>query len=297
MCLNRLILAVAALTLALGARAGQDFPSLHGSIDPTLQAGLERSLQSLGLWRAVESGKLGLAVADITDPAHPRVAEVNGDRMFYAASLPKIAILLGAFVEAERGRLALDDQTRDTLTRMIRTSSNRAATEMLNRVGKQRLADILQSDDYNLYDPALNGGLWVGKDYARRPAWRRDPLHNMSHGATAMQAVRFYYLMETNRLVPPHLTAEMKEMLANPGIEHKFVKGMAARPDARIFRKSGTWRRWHADSALIERGGRTYIVAALAEDRRGGEWLSRLIAPVDDLVARTALTGQRVAAR
>jgi len=52
-------------------------------------------------------------------------------------------------------------------------------------------------------------------------------------------------------------------MLSKPGINHKFVKGlMAVHPDSKIFRKSGSWRRWHADSALVERDGHKYIMVA-----------------------------------
>jgi beta-lactamase class A len=53
------------------------------------------------------------------------------------------------------------------------------------------------SPRYRLYDPRHYGGLWVGKDYAKSGLWRRDPLHNLSHGATAMQVARFYYLLKT----------------------------------------------------------------------------------------------------
>jgi beta-lactamase class A len=193
--------------------------------------------------------------------------------MLYAASLPKIAILLGAFVEVERGRMRLDDETRRSLTDMIRVSSNKDATAMLNRVGKENLIRILRSDRFRLYDPSVNGGLWVGKEYGKSSAYRRDPLHNLSHGATALQTARFYYLLETGRLVNPSLSREMKRMLGKPGINHKFVKGLSGEPGVRIFRKSGSWSHWHADSALVEAGRRKYILVALADDPRGGKWL------------------------
>ena len=70
-------------------------------------------------------------MVDITDLQHPKVAGVNPDVMLYAASLPKIAILLGAFVKIERGELPLNDETRAELTRMIRKSSNKDATAVL----------------------------------------------------------------------------------------------------------------------------------------------------------------------
>jgi beta-lactamase class A len=264
-------------------------PSLWKSYDSSLQRQLDKTLTRLGLNKAVNNKKLSIALVDITRLNKPRVAAVNGDEMQYAASLPKIAILLGAFVEIEKGEMKLDTDTRESLTRMIRVSSNEDATRMLNRVGKQRLLGILQSRKFDLYDPKVNGGLWVGKEYGRSAAYQRDPLHNLSHGATAMQTARFYYLLETGRLVGPKLTREMKSMLGNPGIHHKFVKGLADYPDAKIYRKSGSWRQWHADSAIVEAEGHKYIIVALAEDPNGGTWLSRLIQPIHQFMVPTRL--------
>jgi beta-lactamase class A len=279
-------LAGSAQSLADGAGG---FPSLWDSYDVSLQKQLESTLKDLGLDAASRNRKLGVTIVDITDLEEPRVASVNGDNMLYAASLPKIAILMGAFVEIEQGNMELDDDTRDSLTRMIRNSSNADATRMLNHVGKNRLLEILQSDVYHMYDPAVNGGLWVGKEYGRSSAYKRDPLNNLSHGATPMQAARFYYLLETGQLCNPKLTAEMKEMLGNPGINHKFVKGLAGFPDARIYRKSGSWKKWHADSAIVEADGHKYIIVALAEDSRGGTWLTQMIKPIHEFMVPAKL--------
>jgi beta-lactamase class A len=265
------------------------FPSLWDRHDSRLQKQLRTTLYSLGLDKAVHNKKLSVALVDITNLDEPRVAEVNGDEMVYAASLPKIAILLGAFVEIEEGSMTLDHRTRESLTQMIRVSSNQEATRMLNRVGKERLLGILQSDKFHLYDPEVNGGLWVGKEYGKSAAFKRDPLHNLSHGATAMQVARFYYLLETGRLVGDDLSAEMKSMLGHPGINHKFVKGLADYPEAKIYRKSGSWRNWHADSALVEAEGHKYIIVGLAEDANGGSWLSRMIKPIHEFMVPTKL--------
>lgn len=264
-------------------------PSLWKSFDSSLQRKLNTTLTKLGLNKAVKDKKLSVALVDITRLNKPRVAAVNGDEMLYAASLPKIAILLGAFVEIEQGEMKLDTDTRESLTRMIRVSSNADATRMLNRVGKQRLLGMLQSRKFDLYDPKVNGGLWVGKEYGKSAAYKRDPLHNLSHGATAMQTARFYYMLETGKLVGPRLTREMKSMLGNPGIHHKFVKGLADYPDAKIYRKSGSWRQWHADSAIVEAQGHKYIIVALAESPNGGAWLSRLIQPIHQFMVPTRL--------
>lgn len=270
---------------SLPSLAKTPYPALTSSIDQDLQKHLQQSLQHLGLSSAARNKKLALALVDITDPDSPHVAAINGEEMMYAASLPKIAILFGAFKRIEADEMKLDSENRELLTRMIRNSSNQAATAMLRKVGKEYLAELLQSPNYRFYDKSHNGGLWVGKEYGKAPAWKRDPLHNISHGASALQVARFYYYLETNRLVSPKLTREMKEILSKPGIHHKFVKGLEkAEPGSEIFRKSGSWRQFHADSAIVERDGRRYIAVALAENPAGGTWLTNLIVAMDKLI-------------
>jgi beta-lactamase class A len=261
------------------------WPLLRYSRDPWLQSELRATLKRLGLDRAANERRLAVALVDITVRERPRVAAVNAHEMMYAASLPKIAILLGAFQKASEGGLELNEENRRLLTDMIRRSSNSAATRMLEQVGFRYVADMLQSARYRLYDPEMNGGLWVGKPYAKQGAWKRDPLYNLSHAATPFEVARFYYMLDTGQLVSPQASAEMREMLSDPAIEHKFVAGLSAhRPGSEILRKSGTWRTFHSDSAIVERNGRRYIAVGMANHPSGGRWLSRLIVALDDLV-------------
>lgn len=283
-------LALVFLFWSVGPGLGQaalpaDAVALREATDPALQAQLEERLEALQLGRSVETGQLSVALVDVTDPDQPRLAEVNGDAMLYAASLPKIAILLAAFQRIDEGALTLDDETRDLMTRMIRNSSNSAATAMIGKVGRDYINELLRSPRYRLYDESLNGGLWVGKEYGRGSAYQRDPLHHLSHGATAFQVARFYYLLEKGELVSPQSSREMKRILGKPAISHKFVGGLLAEaPRAQVYRKSGSWRDWHADSAIVEHGGHTYIAVGLAQNPRGGEWLKRLIVELDGLI-------------
>ena len=280
-------IAVFFLILATPTFAQRGPADLSISCDPQLQKGLERCLESLKLNRAAKNKNLSIVLVDITNPDLPRMAYINPNEMMYAASLPKIAILLGAFDRIAKGDMTLDDETQEKLALMIRHSSNQAATEILNQVGKSYLADLLQSPRYRLYDPQRNGGLWVGKEYSKSGAWRRDPLHHLSHGATALQVARFYYLLQTGQLVSPEYSQQMKEILADPAIKHKFVKGLESKhPDHRIYRKSGTWKQYHADSAIIEHDGRRYIAVALAKSPLGGQWLTDLIMAMDDLISK-----------
>ena len=125
MAIGRLFIAIQVLVILLVsapvlAESSDRAPRLRESFDPRLQDELESNLRSLKLWPAVENGKLAVALVDIEDLGSPRLAAVNGDEMFYAASLPKIAILLGAFVEIEGGRLQATPEVRGYLTDMIR---------------------------------------------------------------------------------------------------------------------------------------------------------------------------------
>ena len=285
-------LAVTACLLAwpLMAAALEDLPS---ETDPLLQAGLDELVEEMGLERPARDGRLALALADVTDPDHPRLAMVNGHEMFYAASLPKVAILLGAAVALEQGQLDLNPALEQDLHDMIRVSCNACASRVLDRVGRERLLDILQSPDYHFYDPELGGGLWVGKPYGPEPAYRRDPIDNQSHGATAYQAARFYYLLETGELVSPDQSELMLSTLVEPGINHKFVRGLAGHGEFDLYRKSGSWRMYHADSVLIRSENRAYIMVGLVEDGDGDILLESLAPRLLELVQAPPGSTQR----
>ncbi len=286
-----LLVLPAALTLAPAARAEPGgLPDLAEARDADLQRGLEAVVGELGLAREAQAGRLSLAVVDVTERDAPRLAMLNGGRMMYAASLPKIAILFGALAEAEAGRMPLDETRLQAMTSMIRYSSNDDATRVLGWVGGERLLEILQSPRWRFYDAGSGGGLWVGKNYGKDGAYRRDPVGNLSHGATAYQVARLYYLLANDALLSPPFNALMKQVLSSPGIHHKFVKALENIPGIRIFRKSGTWGAYHADSALVEYGAHRYVLVGLAEHPDGGAWLARLALPLHRLLVDASRT-------
>jgi beta-lactamase class A len=261
-----------------------EYPELRDCVDAGLQRGLEQLVRAHGLWPRVEQDRFTAAIADITDPQRPRFAAVRGDQMMYASSLPKVAILLAAYARAEARGDEPDEGLREDLRLMIRHSDNAAATRALDQVGHQTVIEVLRSPRLKLYDPAQNGGLWVGKDYGSGPAYQRDPIHNHVHGATAVQVARFYHLLATGRLVNAAHTEEIRRLLGDPVFRNKFVRGLERRPEARLFRKTGTWRIFHADGALVESGERRLIMVAIAHHPHGGQWLVSLAAPFYDLL-------------
>ena len=279
----KLLLVTASLFFCGQLMAVEATRLLSESGDVRLQRALEQLVLEQKLASALNRQELALVFVIVTDPDKPRLAELNGHNMVYAASLPKIAILLGAAVAIDEGRLKLDNELQQELDKMIRYSCNSCATRVLEKVGREELLEILQSPEYNFYDQGGAGGLWVGKDYGPSSAYRRDPLSGISHGATAFQAARFYYKLHTGTLVSPKQSAMMLDVLSNPGISHKFVKGLSAYPDLQIYRKSGTWRTYHADSALVRTDGLAYIIVALANNANGAAWLEKLAAPLHEL--------------
>jgi len=269
----------------------EDLAPLWDWRDKKLEAKVVRALDRIGLSRVIARKRMGAALVILDGDKQPRVAAVNPDLALYAASLPKIAVLLGAFDRIDRGELKLTKENESLLFDMMRISSNTAATEMMRRVGLPNIARTMLDERYRLYDPEHNGGLWVGKDYAKAGLWRRDPLHNLSHGATAMQVARFYYLLVTDNLVTPEYCRKMREILLNSELNHKFVRALRQiDPDAAVSRKSGSWSTFHSDSVLVERDGHRYIAVALSNNSNGSKWLGSIITELDTLIVRNATT-------
>ena len=255
--------------------------------DAALQKRLQSAVTSQGLDSLASQGRCGVALVDLSDLQHPVLAEVHGGDMIYAASIPKIAVLFSAFEARKENRLVIDEPLRETLTQMCRVSSNQCATAAIQKVGFPYIASCVWES--GLYDPDMGGGLWVGKSYGgKNDYWRRDPVNNLSHGATAVSLAKLLTLLAEGRLVDQQSSKEMLQILGHPGLHHKFVKGLDSRPSS-IYRKSGSWSQWHGDAAIVERDGKRYAAVALLEVPEGGDqMLQRLILALDDCIPERA---------
>jgi beta-lactamase class A len=257
--------------------------------DAALQQELESILKSNKYWSALSSKKaLSIGIVDMSDPLHSRFAAINPNNMVYAASLPKIAILLAAQQAIENGTLKETPAVKEDMRLMIAKSSNSAASRMIERVGIKALNKTLQDPKYKLYDQTNGGGLWVGKSYGSNCGRIGDPIKNLSHAASVFQVCKYYYMLAFGQLVSPDGSKNMLNALANPELHHKFVSVLdRVAPDAQVYRKSGTWANWHTDSVLVWDKDRKYIVVVLAEDKGGEVMLRELMAKIDTkLVAK-----------
>ena len=260
---------------------------LRQLVNKNLQKELEKQLKQNKTWaRLIGKKKMAVGLVDISDSSNIKFARVNGDMMMYAASLPKLAILMAAAQSLEDGTLQETPEILHDMRIMISRSDNEAATRMIDRMGFEKIESVLIDDRYELYDPQRGGGLWVGKRYAKKGKRYPDPLMGLSHGASVTQVCRFYYLLAMGQLVNRQRSIQMLDILSDPEIHHKFVNTLNnIAPEAKLYRKSGTWRNWHSDSVMVWGPlWRRYIVVGLIEDKQGEQILRDLIPTVEEVL-------------
>ncbi|MFH1007925.1 MAG: serine hydrolase [Candidatus Latescibacterota bacterium] len=260
---------------------------LRQLLNSDLQKSLEKHLKRHKVWaRLIAKKKMAVGLVDLSRPDDVRFARVNGNVMMYAASLPKLAILLAAFQAIEDGTLEETPEVLHDMGIMISQFNNQAATLMIDRLGFEEIESVLTDPRYELYDTRWGGGLWVGKRFAKYGERHPDPVMGVSHGATASQVCRFYYLLAMGKLVNRERSRQMLDILSDPEIHHKFVHTLDdIVPDAKLYRKSGTWKQWHSDSVLVWGPvWRRYIVVALIEDPNGEQILRDLILTVEEVL-------------
>lgn len=256
--------------------------------DQGLQARLDQALQREKLWQAlISTGKMAVGLVDLSDPARPRFAQVNGNTMMYAASLPKIAILLAAFQGLKDGSLNQTPQIKTDLIEMIRRSDNFAASQMVARIGLKKIEQVILDPRYQFYDAKKGGGIWVGGAFTRASAQNPEPLKNLIQAATVNQVCRFYYLLAYGRLINPESSRQMLKILAFPDLHDKFVGVLEKEvPPNHLYRKSGDFRIWYSDSILVwDQPLKRYILVALVEDPRG-EQILRKLAPLAEQILK-----------
>ena len=95
---------------------------------------------------------MAVGIVDLRNTNEPRFARINGNHMMYAASLPKIAILLAAMDAIEKGELKETQDVKTDMRLMISKSDNHAATRMIDRLGYAKIANVMTSEKYELYD-------------------------------------------------------------------------------------------------------------------------------------------------
>jgi beta-lactamase class A len=261
---------------------------LRSLVDANLQSKLERELKSNPQWKKLMANKkMSVGLVDLSDPENAKFARINGNYMMYAASLPKIAILLAAMDAIDKGELKETKEVKSDMRLMISKSNNQAATRMIDRVGYEKIEAVMTDPHYDFYDEETGGGLWVGKRYGGGGDTNREPLKHLSHAASVTQVCRYYYLLTYGKLVNESRSKQMLDIFEHPQLHHKFVNTLdRIAPEARLFRKSGSWKNFHSDSVLVwgKDPNRRYILVALIDDPRGEQIIRDLVQPVEKVL-------------
>lgn len=249
--------------------------------DPGLQRQVEQIDHQIRARFEIPSENVAVGLLDLK---RLRLAMIHPDRSEYAASLPKIGILLAWFETHPDAANEFDPETRHQLGLMVKASSNSAAARFSQELGLKRIQSVLNA--HGLYDRAHGGGLWVGKHYGRSEERYGDPVQDHSHAATVRQTLRFFLWLEQRKLVSPDASQRMREIFESPEISHdqiKFVLGLHRR-ERQIIRKWGSWEDWQHDAAVVTGPDRHYILVGLTRHPRGDDYLVELARAADDLM-------------
>jgi beta-lactamase class A len=275
---------ITSLTFA-AAPTSQPFESYVLGYDTPVDADLQKKVEAIDTELRERIGMTSdQAAVGVLDLEHLKLALIRPDAGDYAASVPKVGILLAYFQLHPEAVDHLDPQTEKELGMMAKQSNNQMASKFSHEIGLKKVQEVINS--YDLYNADHGGGIWVGKHYGKDTEKYPDPVGHNSHAATVRQLMRYWLWLEQGKLVSPAASKKMREIFASPSLEAddiKFVKGLKGR-DVQIVRKWGSWDKWYHDTAIVTGPGRHYILVAMTQHEKGDDYLEALAPRVDDLM-------------
>lgn len=270
-------------------------PSYY-KVDHKLSDQLATIVDELGLsgdFTVIEDGEeqISFAVIDLSKKK-PRFAGVNFDNFIYPASVYKVYVAAEVLNQASQNRFNLNDsyivrspndvdrvkelsfdprpllRDGDTVTYnylldlMITRSDNSASNCMI---------DIAQRSNINKIIEYYN---WQGSEVTRKFLGRQFEDHEYKEApgtmTSALHAADFMYKVQTNQLINPWVSMEMKALLGRQLDKSKLAAGL---PDhVMYYHKTGWWADWTNDVGIVDDGEIQYIIACfvpLKEDLAG----------------------------
>jgi beta-lactamase class A len=254
-------------------------------LDDTLSAQLHRIVSDLGLDKNFEVGEDGieqisLAVIDMNE-SKPRFGGVNWDNFIYPASVYKMYVAAEVLNQISQGRYSLDSmlvvhspndvdknreirsdprpllQAGDTvsvnylLDLMITRSDNSAANCLIDLARRENINNLIKN--YN----------WNGSEVTRKFLNRKyeDPGYETVRGTETcgLHAADFMYLIDTNRLVNPWVSMQLKSFLARQLDNTKLSTGLPSY--TMFYHKTGWFSYWTNDVGIVDDGVTRYVIA------------------------------------
>lgn len=253
--------------------------------DQELSEKLKAIVKDLGLDKDFNVGEDGteqisLAVIDLNGE-QPKLGGVNYDNFIYPASVYKIYVGAEILKQISNGHRHLDasyvvkspndvDKTKEIqndpralLKEGDSVTVNYLLDLMITRsdnTASNCLIDLAQRPNINTLMHQYN---WQGSEVTRKFLSRKfeDPEYVEADGTMtcALHAADFMYKVQTNQLVNPWVSMQMKTLLGRQLDKSKLAAGL---PDnAMFYHKTGWWSYWTNDVGIVADGETTYIIA------------------------------------
>ena len=235
-----------------------------------------------GIYDAGEDGmeEISFAVIDLSGK-QPVIGGVNMDNFIYPASVYKIYIGMEVLKQISQGEYSLYDsyvvkapndvdksseikwdprpllKAGDTVTinylldLMITRSDNSASNCLIDIANRKNINKTIRE----------NG--WQGSDVTRKFLSRKleDPGYDTITGTmtNALHTADFMYKVQTNQLVNPWVSQQMKVLLGRQLDTTKLATGLPF--NAMFYHKSGWWSYFTNDVGIVDDGQVKYIIA------------------------------------
>lgn len=224
--------------------------------------------------------QVSIALIDLND-RYPKIGGVNYDNFIYPASVYKMYVAAEVLNQISKGVYSLEtkfivkspndvDRTKEILTDprplihdgdtvtvgylldlMITRSDNSAANCLIDLASRDSINKLIYN--YN----------WHGSEVTRKFLIRKfeNPGYEKirSTETCALHAADFLYLMETNSLVNPWVSMQLKTLLGRQLDNTKLSRGLPG--NAMFYHKTGWFSFWTNDVGIVDDGNVKYIIA------------------------------------
>jgi beta-lactamase class A len=167
---------------------------------------------------------------------------------------------------------------------MISRSDNVATNTLLDQVGRQNLNATMQSlGAFNTtFHHKLSGGSIPVNDTGYDGGRNQTSPNDMA---------LLLGKIEMGTIISPAMSAEMKRILGMQMDNDKIPKGLPA--GSKVFHKTGETSHVTHDVAIVETGGKRYILTMLTNNPPGGDTYKRMVGLTHDLNGALNTKGSR----
>lgn len=240
--------------------------------DPQLEALIEQAL-------GPDAGRYGVVVRNLTSGTE---AAVQPDKVFYAASLYKLAVLYEVYRQERQGRLAFSESltiTEEAAEQDLGTLAllGWSAGSVIT-VSQAVEAMITVSDNASAVLLADLVG-WHNVDQGLRELGLRSMrVNDPALPVTAADLARLLERMACGRAVDEQASREMIGLLTRQRVRDRLP---ALLPESVIVaNKTGNWENATHDAGIVYSPGATYVIVVLSETAWQSEPIARLSAAV-----------------